>query len=228
MVCDCNCWCVFMEHNKQKIATGVMQEKKRLEDAKNSGIDSGGGDASPEATGWTAWMEFVMLVIENCNAWESQHVDGCSSDKQLQDVASLAAMDAYLDLMMVQDANIIWGLKKVIPLLQNVNYLAANRTTRPMTLARAMAAEKLCGEAKKRHGEVVSIVENTPPTADSLHSSNTSNRVQQNHLDVPTATAAAAWTSAIAFPTSVLAPISMVKRVMKQAGDVFISGAALP
>jgi hypothetical protein len=41
-----------------------------------------------------------MLVIKNCNVWESQHIDGCSSDKRLQDVASLAAMDAYLDQTM--------------------------------------------------------------------------------------------------------------------------------
>jgi hypothetical protein len=44
MVCDCNCRCVFQEHNRQKIAAGLMREKKWLEDAKK--IDSGGGDAS--------------------------------------------------------------------------------------------------------------------------------------------------------------------------------------
>jgi hypothetical protein len=123
VVCDCNCWCVFQEHNRQKIATGVMREKMRLEDAKK--IDGGGGDASPEATGRTAWTEFVMSVIENCNVRESQHVDSCSSNEQLQDVASLAALDAYSDPTMAQDANVGWGLRKVIPLLQNVDYGAA-------------------------------------------------------------------------------------------------------
>jgi hypothetical protein len=143
----CDCWYVFMEHNQQKIATGVFWKKKHLEDAKN--IDSGGGDTLPEATGRTAWTEFIMLVIKNHNVWESQHVDGRFSDKQLQDVASLAAMDAYLDTTMVQDANVSQGLWKVILLSHNVNYWAADRTTRLMTLARAMAAEKHCVEAEK-------------------------------------------------------------------------------
>jgi hypothetical protein len=75
-----------MEQNQQKIATvGVMRGKKQLEDANK--IHSSGGDALPEATGRTAWTEFVMLVIKNCNIWESQLVNGHSSDKQLQDVA---------------------------------------------------------------------------------------------------------------------------------------------
>ena len=45
LVCDCNCWCVFMEHSRQKIATGAVREKKWLEKAKKSGRTSG-GDAS--------------------------------------------------------------------------------------------------------------------------------------------------------------------------------------
>jgi hypothetical protein len=135
MMCDCNCWCVFQEHNKQKIATGVMREKKRLEDAKK--IDSGGCDASPEATRRTAWTEFVMSVIENCNACESQHVNSCSFNEQLQDIALLAALDAYLDPTMVQDANVSRGLRKMIPLSQNVNCWAANGTTRPLTFGKS-------------------------------------------------------------------------------------------
>ena len=130
-------------------------------------------------------------------------------------------MDAYSDAMMAQDANLSWWLWKVIPLLQNVNYRAAEKTMRPMTLARAMAAEKRCGEAEKRHGEVVSIVDHTPPPANFLRNSNMSNRVKRNRLDVPTAAAVAARTSAAALQTSAPAPISMVKRVMKRAGDVF-------
>ena len=53
------------------------------------------------------------------------------------------------------------GLKEVIPLTRTVNYWAANGTTRPMTLARAMAAEK-------GRGEEVSIFNNTPPDANFL------------------------------------------------------------
>ncbi len=174
-------------------------------------------------------MDRVRYVGDReCNVWESQHVDSCSSNKQLQDVASLAALDAYSDRTMVQDANVSWGLRKVIPFLQNVDYRVADGTTRPMNLARAMPAEKHRGEAEKRCGEVVSIVDHTPPPANFLCNSNTSNCVQRNRLDVPTAAAAAAWTSAAVLPTSAPAPISMVKRVMKQAGDVFFNGGALP
>jgi hypothetical protein len=91
-----------------------------------------------------------------------------------------------------------------------------------------MVAEKRCGEAEKCQGEVVSIVDHTPPPANFLRNSNTCNRVQGNRLEVPTAAAAAAWTSAAALPTSAPAPISMVKRVMKRAGGVFFNGGALP
>ena len=37
VVCDCDCRSVFMEHNRQKISTGVEREKKRLEEVKKSG-----------------------------------------------------------------------------------------------------------------------------------------------------------------------------------------------
>jgi hypothetical protein len=72
-----------MELNQQKIVTVVMREKKRLKDAKNSGIGSGGGDALVEATRRTAWTEFAMLMIKNRNVPESQQIDGRSSDQQL-------------------------------------------------------------------------------------------------------------------------------------------------
>ena len=72
------------------------------------------------------------------------------------DIASKAAIDAFLDALLVADGNVSWGLKKVIPLTRTVNYWAANSMTRPMTLARAMAAEK-------GRGEEVSIFNNTPP-----------------------------------------------------------------
>jgi hypothetical protein len=72
-------------------------------------------------------------------------------------------MDAYSDLTMAQDANVSRGFPKMIPLPQNVNYCAANGMTRPMTLARAMAAKKRGGVAEICRGEMVSIVGNTPP-----------------------------------------------------------------
>jgi hypothetical protein len=79
-----------------------------------------------------------------------------------------------------------------------------------MTFARAMAA-------KKRSGEVVSIADNTPPAINFLRNSDTSNRPQRNHLVVPRAV--------VATPTPAIAPlISIAKRVMKRAGDMFFSG----
>ncbi len=108
------------------------------------------------------------------------------------------------------DANVGRGLKMVIPLSRTVNYRAGDGTTRPMTYARAMAAKKL-------GREVVSIVDNTPPAINFLRNSDTSNRPQRNHLVVPTAV--------VATPTpSAAPPVSTVKRVMKQAGDMFFSG----
>jgi len=79
-----------------------------------------------------------------------------------------------------------------------------------MTYAGAMSA-------KKRSGEVVNIADNTPPAINFLRNSDTSNRLQRNHLVVPTAV--------VATPTPATAPlISMAKRVMKRAGDMFFSG----
>jgi hypothetical protein len=81
-----------------------------------------------------------------------------------QDFASKAAIDAFSDALSVADGNVSLGLKKVIPLTRTVNYWAANGTTRPMTLAREMAAEK-------GRGEEVSIFNNTPPDANFLSNS---------------------------------------------------------
>jgi hypothetical protein len=155
----------------------------------------------PEATRRTAWTKFVMSVIKNRSVWENQHLDGRCSDELLEDITSLATMDAYLDPMMAPYANISRGLQKVILLLQTVNYCTDNGTMRLMTFTRAMVAEK-------RRGEVLSIVDNTPSAADFLRNRNTSNHVQRNCLDVPTAAAAAAWTSSAALPTDVL-PLSL-------------------
>jgi hypothetical protein len=60
-----------MEHNRQKISTGVEREKKRLEEAKRTS----GGDASPKECGGTAWSKFLFSAIENRNVRERQHVD---------------------------------------------------------------------------------------------------------------------------------------------------------
>jgi len=81
-----------------------------------------------------------------------------------------------------------------------------------MTYARAMAAKK------RGAGEVVSIADNTPPAMNFLpRNSDTSNHPQWNHLVVPT--------DVVATLTTAAAPlISMAKRVVKRAGDMFFSG----
>ena len=111
---------------------------------------------------------------------------------------------------MLSDANVGWGLKTVIPLSRTVHYRAVGGTTRPMTYAGEMSAEKCSGE-------VVSIANNTPPAINFIRNSDMSNRQQQNHLVVPVAV--------VATPTPATAPlISMAKRVMKRAWDMFFSG----
>ena len=164
MICDCYCLSVFMEHNRQKISTGVEQEKKRLEEAKKSG-KTNGGDALPKECGRTAWSEYLFSVMENQNVRKHQHVGGCSTAKLYQDCGILAAMDAFSNPTMVSDANVGRGFKMVIPLSRIVNYRAVGGTKRPMTFARAMAAKKHCGE-------VGSIADNTPHAINFLRNSN--------------------------------------------------------
>jgi hypothetical protein len=99
VVCDCDCRSVFMEHNRQKISTGVEREKKRLEEAKRTS----GGDASPKECGGTEWSKFLFSAIENRNVRERQHVDNRSTAELHQDCASLAATDAFSDPTMASD-----------------------------------------------------------------------------------------------------------------------------
>jgi len=64
-----------MEHNRQKISTGVEREKKRLEEVKKSGKTSG-GDASPKECGRMAWTEYLFSAIENRNVQEGSGAGG--------------------------------------------------------------------------------------------------------------------------------------------------------
>jgi hypothetical protein len=118
--------------------------------------DGRGGGGSKAGIGTTTSAKFLFSAIENRNVRERQHVDNRSTAELHQDCASLAAIDAFSDPTMASDANVGRGLKTVIPLSRTVDYRAVDGTTRPMTFARAMAAEK-------RRGEVVSIADNTPP-----------------------------------------------------------------
>jgi len=180
-----------------------------LEEVKKSGKTSG-GDASLKECGRTAWTEYLFSAIENRNEQEHQQVDGRLAAEFHQDCETLAAINAFSDPTMVSDVNVGRGLKMVIPLSWTVNYCAVGGTARPTTYARAMAVKK-CG------GEVVSIADNTPPALNFLRNSDTSNCPQRNHLVVPKAV--------VATLTPATAPlISMAKRVMKRAGDMFFSG----
>ena len=103
MICDCDCWSVFVEHNRQKIlSTGVERAKKQLEEVKKSGKTSG-GDASPKKCGRTAWTEYLFSASENRNVREHQHVDGRSTAKLHQDCRTLAVIDAFSDPIMMDN-----------------------------------------------------------------------------------------------------------------------------
>ncbi len=76
---------------------------------------------------------------------------------------------------------------------------------------------------------------NTPPPIDFLLNSNTSNRMHRNGLYTTTAVGPTTNTAPPPFVTAPpvavtnpAAPVSMVKRVMKRAGDAFFNGASSP
>ena len=100
-----------MEHNRQKVSTGVERENKRFEEVMKSGKSSG-GDASPNECGRTAWTEYLFSAIENWNVREHQHIDGRSTAELHQNCGTLAAINAFSDPMMVLDANVGRGLKQ--------------------------------------------------------------------------------------------------------------------
>jgi hypothetical protein len=50
VICDCDCKCVFQEHNRQKIAVEIVREKTRLE-GQGKAAKNGRSDLSQEETG---------------------------------------------------------------------------------------------------------------------------------------------------------------------------------
>jgi hypothetical protein len=218
--CGCDCKCVFMDHNRQKIAARIVREKVQLEKQGNTS-KSGGSDPSPEETGRYAWTQYIMTEINNQNVRENQHVDGRSPDELLQDVATLAVNDAYSNPIMAAMANVSWGLQKVIPLTGLVKYCTKDGSKRPMTLAKAIVGQKRQGE--------VSVVDRTPPAIDFLRNNNSSNCIHCNGLSAMMGSSATTSLPApAAAVTNPAASVSMIKRVMKRAGDTFFSRAALP
>ncbi len=122
----------------------------------------------------------------------------------------MTAIDAYSNLIMAADANISWGLQKVIPLTRLVKYCTEDGSKRPMTLAKAIAAQKRRGE--------VSVVNHTPPAVNFLHNSNSSNRIHCNGLSAMMGSSATTSLPAPAVAvTNLGASVSMIKRVMKRA-----------
>ncbi len=167
-VCTCNCRCVFQEHNRQKICIGIGREKKRIEEQGKNG-----SNPSPVETGAMVWTQSIMTEIQNRNVCEHQHVDGHTSHEHLHAISPLALYDVYSDLLMVLDANVTQGLQKNMPISAPLQYCCTDGTTKPMTFAQAMAAEKRWGgEVGKHQGGEVSIGNITPPAADFLCNSN--------------------------------------------------------
>jgi hypothetical protein len=141
VICDCDCKCVFQEHNRQKIAVGIAREKMQLE-GQGKGAKNGCSNPSPEETGCSAWTQLIMTEIQNHNVWEHQHINARSSHELLQDVLTLSAIDAYSNPCMAADANISRGLHILIQLSGRVNYRGEDGSKRAMTLAAAKAMER--------------------------------------------------------------------------------------
>ncbi len=114
VICDCNCKCVFQEHNRQKIAVGIAREK-------TPSFLSGCSDPTPEETRHSAWTPLILTEIENHNVREHQHINARSSHKLHQDVSTLPAIDAYSNPGMAANANVSWGLCTLVPLSGPVN-----------------------------------------------------------------------------------------------------------
>ena len=93
---------------------------------------------------------------------------------------------------------------------------------RPMILTQAIAAQK-------HQGEEGSIVNHTPYAINFLCNSNSSNRMHCNGLS---AMMGSSVTTSLPAPAAAMtnpaASVSMIKRVIKRAGDTIFSRAALP
>ncbi len=63
VICNCDCKCVFQEHNRDTIGIGIVREKKRLEEKEDS--KCGKDNPSPEEMGAFAWTQFIVTEIKN-------------------------------------------------------------------------------------------------------------------------------------------------------------------
>ena len=180
-------------------------------------------DPSPEKTGRSAWTQLIMTEIQNHNVREHQHIDARSSHELLQDVSTLAAIDAFSNQGMAADANVSRGLRTLVPLSGPVNYRAEDGSKRAMTLAAAKVMEHQLGEVRS-----VSVVSAsyTPPPIDFLVNSNTSNRMHRNGLSAAMMPGSSATATRPPLAAAPAPDVTMVKRVMKRAGDTFFGGAA--
>ncbi len=137
----------------------------------------------------------------------------------------MSAIDAYSNPGMAANANVSRGLRTLVPLSGPVNYRAEDGSKRAMTLAAAKAMEHQRGEVRS---VIVVSASYTPPPIDFLVNSNTSNRMHSNGLSaamMPRSSATAARPPLAAAPVP---DVTMVKRVMKRAGDTFFGRVALP
>ncbi len=70
VICDCDCKCVFQEHNWQKIAVGIAREKMQLE-GQGKAAKNGRSDPSPEETRCTAWI--IVTEIQKTTSLTERH-----------------------------------------------------------------------------------------------------------------------------------------------------------
>jgi hypothetical protein len=168
--CPCVCRVVFMEHNRQKIATGILREKKRLEDGLMK------VDNNPSA-GKERFIDLLVGNVENRVLLVRQENDNKSRSAIFQDASSLAAMDTYSEPSIASDPIVRRGLQAAIQRSSAVNIRDGNGSTLPMTIAQARAHLK--------NGS--STVDHTPSAEHFISNSSSSNRISRNRLTAPPA-----------------------------------------
>ena len=136
-ICDSDCAAVFMEHNRQKIATAIMKQKE-----KEKSRGDGESDPSPEVEGRNIFMEFALDRIDNHTLRERQNANGRTSGEIANDATTLAALDMSSNRMLAANSNVGRGLAQVVPRSNTVIYRAEGGTTVPMSLSNALRAAR--------------------------------------------------------------------------------------
>jgi hypothetical protein len=134
-ICASDCAAVFMEHNRQKIATAIMKQKE-----KSSG--DGESDPSPEVEGRNIWLDFALDRMDNHTLRERQNANGRTNVEIANDATTLAALDMSGNRMLAANSNVGRGLAQVVPRSNTVMYRAGDGTTVPLSLSNALMAAR--------------------------------------------------------------------------------------